>query len=80
MQAVDRIAYERMVEQRKKHHLESIDNARGAYWQPCLHNECPQCWGTGVKLDGGFCIHSMSCPCPKCSPRSLSLGVLHAGG
>jgi hypothetical protein len=42
------------------------------YWpeQTCLHDGCTQCNGTGQKLDGtGPCVHHISCPCPKCSPR-----------
>lgn len=34
----------------------------------CLHDACPECHGTGKKKDGSFCIHHISCPCPKCSP------------
>jgi hypothetical protein len=37
--------------------------------QQCLHEGCPDCHGTGRKADGTMCIHSLSCPCPKCSPR-----------
>ena len=34
----------------------------------CLHDACPNCGGTGVRKDGtGFCVHGISCPCPKCS-------------
>ncbi len=37
--------------------------------QPCLHDSCSSCGGTGVRKDSGlFCIHALSCPCPKCSP------------
>lgn len=36
--------------------------------QLCMHEQCTQCNGTGVKRTGGMCIHMMSCPCPKCSP------------
>lgn len=36
----------------------------------CLHDNCPSCGGTGVRKDGlGSCVHMISCPCPKCSPR-----------
>lgn len=35
----------------------------------CLHKNCPECHGTGVKLNGGICIHMISCPCPRCTPR-----------
>ena len=36
-------------------------------WQPCVHDNCSECHGTYVKLDGTSCIHMISCPCPKCS-------------
>lgn len=36
--------------------------------QPCLHDSCPQCKGTGFKQSGGYCFHMISCPCPKCTP------------
>lgn len=32
----------------------------------CLHKACDQCHGTGKKKDGTFCVHMISCPCPKC--------------
>ena len=36
----------------------------------CLHRECPMCNGTGTnKVTGEACIHMISCPCPKCTPR-----------
>ena len=36
----------------------------------CLHATCPTCNGTGVnKTTGGPCIHGISCPCSKCTPR-----------
>lgn len=34
----------------------------------CLHDSCPECHGTGIKSNGGACVHFISCPCPKCSP------------
>ena len=35
----------------------------------CLHKNCPECHGNGVKLNGEICIHMISCPCPRCTPR-----------
>lgn len=35
----------------------------------CMHNACPQCNGTGVRKDGGLCIHGLACTCSKCSPK-----------
>jgi hypothetical protein len=36
--------------------------------EQCLHDACPECHGSGMKVNGGgACIHGISCPCPKCS-------------
>ena len=36
----------------------------------CMHDNCSSCGGTGIRKDGlGACIHMISCPCSKCSPR-----------
>ena len=40
-------------------------------WRPCMHDSCPECQGTGVRLDGSTCVHMISCPCPKCSPTFM---------
>lgn len=37
--------------------------------QQCFHDNCPECHGTGRKANGEACVHMISCPCPKCSPR-----------
>lgn len=34
----------------------------------CIHDNCADCNGTGYRKGGGLCVHSISCPCPKCSP------------
>lgn len=48
-------------------HTIKIDKIEGS---GCLHEGCHSCGGTGQKRDGGgMCVHSISCPCPKCSPR-----------
>jgi len=39
--------------------------------QSCLHDQCIECGGTGLKKGGGFCVHHLSCSCPKCSPTCL---------
>lgn len=36
--------------------------------RPCMHMLCPRCRGSGLKPDGSPCIHSISCPCNKCTP------------
>ena len=36
----------------------------------CLHDNCIKCKGTGKNINTGeLCIHMISCPCPKCTPR-----------
>lgn len=47
--------------------IRSVDSKYGE--EMCLHDSCPDCGGTGIKKWGGACIHFISCPCPKCSPR-----------
>lgn len=59
--------YEKDLKQRQEEHLKNIPGRQGR-WQPCLHDGCPECHGTGIKKDGSMCIHMISCPCPKCSP------------
>jgi hypothetical protein len=34
----------------------------------CMHGSCPECSGTGIRRDGTYCIHALSCPCPRCTP------------
>ena len=59
--------YERDLKERQRRHLEKIED-QGKYWQPCLHDQCSDCVGTGRKRDGSLCVHCLSCPCSKCSP------------
>ena len=66
---IDRERYERELAEIKRKHLEAVGQARVSDWQPCLHDGCPECHGTGVRLDGSSCVHMISCPCPKCTPR-----------
>jgi len=59
-------------EERKAKHLEFVRKLKTGQLdnnQPCLHDSCPECFGTGIKGDGTTCIHHLSCPCPKCTPR-----------
>jgi len=65
---IDRKQYEEDLKRRQKEHLDSIYSKQDQNWRPCLHDSCPYCLGTGVRRDGGPCIHGISCPCPKCSP------------
>lgn len=69
---MNREQYEEDLKRRQEEHLRNITRSMGYgdhHWQPCMHENCPECVGTGVKRDGSPCIHMISCPCPKCSPR-----------
>lgn len=40
-------------------------------WPPktqsnCMHDNCPNCNGTGRSIYGGACVHGLVCPCDKC--------------
>lgn len=62
---------------RQREHLEQINGKNWSYNAPstCLHDNCPECIGTGIKKDGSSCIHMISCLCPKCSPQ-CSISIL----
>ena len=66
----DKEQYEKDLKRKQEEHLRQVAG-KDDYnsWQPCLHDSCTQCKGTGIKLDGSICIHNLSCPCPKCSFR-----------
>lgn len=64
---MNRNEYEEDLRRKQKAHLEQV--YKEPTWQPCMHDNCPECVGTGVKKDGTMCIHGISCPCPKCTPR-----------
>lgn len=47
---------------RQREHMARVnqnwtDRTQVVVTQPCAHNSCSQCVGTGVKLDGSMCIH-----------------------
>lgn len=65
---MDQEEYERDLKQRQEEHLKRVRGYSCTNWQPCMHDGCQECLGTGIKHDGGFCVHMISCPCPKCSP------------
>lgn len=67
--SLDREDYERELRERQRRHLDQLERGTGfgPPWQPCLHDGCPNCHGTGVGIHGA-CVHSLSCPCPKCTP------------
>ena len=60
--------YEKDLQTRRNQHFERIRFRKQKEWQPCLHDGCSQCFGTGIKEDGTSCVHMISCPCSKCSP------------
>ena len=60
--------YDEHIKQKQKEHLNDIQNNPTA-WRPCMHEQCPDCVGTGIKKDGSVCIHGIACPCPKCTPQ-----------
>jgi len=69
MYSSDREQYEKELKKIQEEHLRCVANYGHEYWQPCMHDQCQECHGTGVKIDGSQCIHGISCPCPKCTPR-----------
>jgi len=65
---MDRKQYEENLRRRQKEHLDSIQSQKDMNWRPCMHDSCPNCHGTGLDSQGRTCVHSISCPCPKCTP------------
>ena len=65
---LDREQYEEDLKRKQQEHLDSIQGQNDMNWRPCMHDQCTECHGTGVRRFGGMCIHSISCPCPKCTP------------
>jgi hypothetical protein len=61
--------YYKDLKERQQEHLKGINNIfnRGKVFISCMHESCPSCVGTGIKKDGSYCVHMISCPCPKCS-------------
>lgn len=54
---------------RQREHLARVRRVNFGPASACMHNQCPKCVGTGVKQDGSMCVHMLSCPCPRCTPR-----------
>lgn len=65
----DQEEFERELRRKQKQHLERVKSRSRMPWRPCLHDLCPSCFGTGIKVDGSRCVHMLSCPCPKCTPQ-----------
>lgn len=62
IQPSGRVLYEQDLARRQQEHLARV---RQMNWQPCAHDNCPYCIGTGVKSDGSPCVHMLYCGCPK---------------
>lgn len=63
---MSRLDYEIDLRQRQAKHLEKVLGMVNDFvWQPCLHDECTHCIGTGMKKNGTMCIHTIECYCPK---------------
>lgn len=60
---VDQVNYERDLKERQERHLKRFQKP----CQPCLHDQCQSCHGTGINAFGSTCIHGISCSCPKCT-------------
>jgi len=56
---MDREQYERELAERQRKHLERVSGVHNN-WRPCLHDQCPECHGTGIRANGGVCIHGIS--------------------
>ncbi len=67
----EREQYEQELSERQAEHFKQIVERQEEKWQPCLHDGCEQCHGTGRKADGSACFHYISCPCPRCNPFSM---------
>lgn len=68
---MDRQKYEEDLRRRQEEHLKIVQGRNNSNWRPCMHDNCSMCHGTGIKIDGSFCVHMISCPCPKCSPSCI---------
>lgn len=39
-------------------------------YSDCMHDNCSRCHGTGIdETTKAVCIHMISCPCERCTPR-----------
>lgn len=70
---INKEEYEKDLAERQRRHLENLNlgqlgTTAPTPWQPCMHDACSGCLGTGIRFGGGICIHMISCPCPKCTP------------
>ena len=76
---MDRAAYEKQLAADQAEHLANVRRnlSQNQSWSPCLHDQCTECRGTWIKLDGSACIHLIACDCPKCSPFAFAAHEAH---
>ena len=55
---------------RQQDHLRQVGRNNMMRPSDCKHNQCRSCVGTGVRIDGSRCVHSISCLCARCTPRT----------
>jgi len=72
----NREQYEEDLARKRKEHLDRVFKRGNQNWRPCMHDSCPNCFGTGIKADGSPCVHMISCPCPKCSPSYIVVSAV----
>ena len=65
-ESMSREEYEKAHKERQAEHLRNIAKNKAPKWTPCLHDTCPHCLGTGQKIDGSPCVHTIVCDCPRC--------------
>ena len=49
---MDKEKYEKDLRNKQEKHLNDVKQKRNIKWKPCLHEQCSNCHGTGVKIDG----------------------------
>lgn len=54
---MDRKEYAENLKRIQDEHLKKVQENKDMNWQPCLHDQCPECHGTGIRMDGYNCIH-----------------------
>ena len=69
---------DRDLKRRQQEHLQKVKKNKPQK-ADCSHNQCSQCIGTGVKVDGTPCIHMIACSCPICSPSCISYPPANEG-
>ena len=63
--------YYKQLRRIQEEHLKKVAQLNNQFkppFRPCMHDQCQECHGTGIKYNGQTCIHMISCPCPKCTP------------